>query len=146
MSGDEFSHCVTALVETPAEIAFRFLADPLAVGGWSLGCMGTEPAGADGLHSGTSLFDGAKGWFRIAAHPEVGLIDYWIGIETALQPRISARVVAAEVCGLKSARCYVTLTAWRTAEMTDARWRQLCAAHEAEIWLIKSQIETTRRG
>jgi hypothetical protein len=29
--------------------------------------------------------------------------------------------------------------------MDDARWLRLCAAHEAEIWLIKAQIETATR-
>jgi hypothetical protein len=32
--------------------------------------------------------------------------------------------------------------AWRPAGMEDERWERLCAAHEAEIFLIKAQIET----
>ena len=38
-------------------------------------------------------------------------------------------------------KCYVSLSAWRPARMVDERWAQLCAAHEAEIWIIKARIE-----
>jgi hypothetical protein len=55
---------------------------------------------------------------------------------------VSARVIPGPVCGLPATSCYVTLTAWRVADMDDDRWSRLCAAHEAEIWLIKAQIET----
>jgi hypothetical protein len=38
----DFAHCVTALVNVPAAKAFEFLADPLSLGTWSLGCMRTR--------------------------------------------------------------------------------------------------------
>ena len=38
----DFAHCVTALVNVPAAKAFAFLADPLSLGTWSLGCMRTR--------------------------------------------------------------------------------------------------------
>src|SRR3954469_17832536 len=67
-SSSSISTTVTALVAADAQVAFRFLADPLALGGWSLGCMGTQPDGRDGLYRGRSLFDGAVGWFEIEPH------------------------------------------------------------------------------
>ena len=78
---------------------------------------------------------------RIDARPDLMLVDYHLGAPGNLQPRISARVVPAAVCGLPEGTCYATLTAWRDAGMTDPRWQRLCATHEAEIWLIKAQIE-----
>lgn len=139
------SHIVTTLVEAEAEAAFAFLADPDALGGWSLGCMDTGPDGPEGVYKGRSLFDGAEGWFSIHAHPELLLIDYAVGTRENRNRRISARVVAAQECGLAQGSCYVSLIAWRTAGMAEPRWRRLCAAHEAEIWLIKAQIESGYR-
>jgi hypothetical protein len=136
------SHAATLRVEVTADVAFDFLADPLQLGCWSLGCFDTTPAGPPGLFTGLSLYDGARGWFRIDADPVRHIIDYRVGDATSQVPRVSARVVPGPVCGLPAASCYVTLTAWRVADMDDERWSRLCAAHEAEIWLIKAQIET----
>lgn len=139
------SHCVTAHVRADAEAAFRFLADPIALGGWSLGCMRTRPEGDDGLHTGESLFDGAQGWFRIASDPARLAVDYGVGMPDALKWRIAAQVLRPEACDLPPGTCYVSLIAWRPAGMTDERWRRLCSAHDTEILLIKAQIETGYR-
>jgi hypothetical protein len=139
------SHSATALVEVPAEAAFAFLADPAALGRWSLGCMDLASEGG-GVWSGTSLFDGARGYLSIEALREKLLIDYHVGTAGERRPRISARVIPPEVCGLAAGRCYVTLTAWRAAGMDDDRWRRLVATHEAEIWLIKAQLERRARA
>ncbi len=136
-----FSHCVTALINAPARLAFEYLSDPIALGEWSIGCMNTAPAEQPDLYTGRSLFDGAQNWFAIDAHPEMLMIDYRIGRPGRLVPHISARVIPPEVCDLASDQCYVTLIAWRISSMTPERWQALCAAHELEIWLIKSQLE-----
>jgi hypothetical protein len=147
----DFAHIVTALVNAPAAKAFGFLADPLSLGTWSLGCMRTRAGAPGGPYVGTSLYDDSEAAFRVRAHPELLLIDYLVG-EVGVgeagvsgpgsgKPRNSVRVVAADTCGLTNSQCYVSLTAWRTAEMTDERWAQLCAAHDAEIWIIKARIE-----
>jgi hypothetical protein len=136
------SHSATLRVDVAADAAFDFLADPLQLGRWSLGCFGTEAAGEPGLYTGISLYDGARGWFRIDADGSRHIVDYHVGDAASQVPRVSARVVPGPVCGLPPTACYVTLTAWRVHGMDDARWSRLCAAHEAEIWLIKSQIET----
>ena len=144
-SSSSVSTIVTALVAADAQVAFRFLADPLALGGWSLGCMGTQPDGRDGLYRGRSLFDGAVGWFEIEPHPGLLVIDYLVGTQELRKKRISARVIPASECDLPEGECYVSLIAWRPASMTEPRWQRLCAAHEAEIWLIKAQIESGYR-
>ena len=89
-----------------------------------------------------SLYDGARGWFRIDADRARHIVDYHVGDAASQVPRVAARVIPGPVCGLPATSCYVTLTAWRVAGMDDDRWSRLCAAHEAEIWLIKAQIET----
>jgi hypothetical protein len=37
--------------------------------------------------------------------------------------------------------CLVTLLAWRPVGMDKTRWHRLCASHEVEILLAKSQLE-----
>ena len=143
MSG--LAHATTLRVDVAADAAFDYLADPLLLGRWSLGCFDTVPAGAPGLFTGVSLFDGARGWFRIDADRARHIIDYHVGDPASQVPRVSVRVIPGPVCGLPETSCYVTLTAWRVAAMSDERWARLCAAHEAEIWLIKAQLETATR-
>ena len=137
---DSLSHIATRQVQAPAEVAFRYLSDPLAVGRWSLGCFDTEPAGEAGLFTGRSLIDGSRGWFRIEADPQRLLIDYLVGPRERLVRRIFARVVPGGELGWSDATCLVSLCAWRPADMDDARWRGLAALHEAEIVLIQGQI------
>ena len=141
----DLSHAATLRVDVEATVAFDFLADPLRLGRWSLGCFDTRAAGSTGLYTGASLYDGAPAWFRIDADRARYLIDYHVGDAASQAPRISARVISGPVCGLPETTCYVTLTAWRTASMDDDRWARLCTAHNAEIWLIKTQIETAAK-
>ena len=58
-------------------------------------------------------------------------------------PRISARVVPGPLVGRAAATCLVTLLAWRTSAMSDARWAQLVAAHEVEILALQQRIDAT---
>ena len=139
------AHAVTARVEAPAGVVFDFLADPIRLGRWSLGCMETRPTDVPGVFTGVSLYDGARGWLSIEAHRGLLLIDYCVGTLEHRSPRISARIIPGTVAGLPKDACYATLTAWRTAAMTDERWQRLCTAHDAEIWLIKAQIEAAPR-
>ena len=139
---NRFSHTTTLRVDVAADVAFDFLADPLRLGHWALACFNTTQAGQPGLFTGVSLYDGARGWVRVDADRERHIIDFHIGDAQVQTPRVSARVVPGPVCGLPATSCYVTLTAWRVADMADDRWFRLCAAHEAEIWLIKTQLET----
>jgi hypothetical protein len=140
MSSSSLSHCVSAGVDVPASFAFAFLADPIRLGHWALGCMRTQPTDEPGIYTGTSLFDGSQGWLSIDAHPDLGLVDYKVGPKGALIHRISARVIAGPNAGLSEGQCLVMLMAWRPAGMEDSRWHRLCASHEAEILLIREQI------
>ena len=137
----ELGYCVTALLDVPADRAFDFLADPVSLGTWSLGCMRVETPNPQGPYTGFSLYDDSQVWFDIAAYRELLLIDYRVGEIGDLKQRISVRIVRGETCELSNTQCYVSLIAWRPATMTHDRWTQLCTAHEAEIWLIKARIE-----
>ena len=136
------AHQATCAVEAPAEAAYAFLVDPAALSRWSLGCMDLVHVGG-GVYTGRSLFDGSEGFLSIDGDPARLLVDYHVGTREKREPRISARVVPGPVCGLSEDTCYITLLAWRSASMNDERWRRLCAAHDAEIWLIKAQIEAS---
>ena len=142
---DGLSHITTRHVQVSADVAFRLLSDPIALGRWSLGCFDTTPVGDDGLYTGHSLIDGNQGWFRIDADPERHVIDYLVGTPDRLTRRISARIIAGDVLGFDESSCLVNLCAWRTPEMNDQRWRDLCALHEAEIVLIQGQVERAAR-
>ena len=143
MSDTAGCHTASARVDVPADAAFAFLVDPAALSRWSLGCMDLVAVG-NGVYTGRSLFDGGQGWLSIDSDRTRLLVDYHVGTLDKREPRISARVVPGPVCGLGENACYVTLTAWRPAAMVDDRWQRLCATHDAEIWLIKSQLESGR--
>jgi hypothetical protein len=136
-----FGHCATELINVSAQRAFDYLADPLTVGTWSLGCMRTQSAAAPGSYFGFSLYDDSQVGLEVRAHRDLLLIDYLVGAIGALRPRVSIRIAAAETCDLAANQCYVSLMAWRGAHMSQERWSQLCTAHEAEIWLIRARLE-----
>jgi hypothetical protein len=138
-------HSVTALIEAPADVTFAVLSDPLRVGKWALASMQAEPAEDPGIYRGRSLFDGGQNHFAVTAHPQLLLVEYSVGPREALTPRIRAQVIRAESVGLPPTNCYLTLTAWRPADMSAARWSRLCAAHNVEIWLIKELVEEVAR-
>ena len=85
---------------------------------------------------------GSAAWLRPVGDPERLTVDYHLGSDPQhLVPRIMARVVPGPVTGRSAGRCLVSIVAWRDTGMDDARWRRLVACHEAEILLIKAQIE-----
>ena len=138
------SPCYTVSLEVavPAEAAFRFLCDLEKLGGWALGCFDTRRSGENNdLHQGTSLFDGSRNWVRVETDPNRFLVDYHVGDEETQAPRISARVVPWVLLERSPGTCIVSMTAWRTGGMSDDRWRRLCATHDAEIYLIREQLE-----
>jgi hypothetical protein len=140
---DQPGHMTTRHVRAPAEVAFRYLCDPIALGRWSLGCFETVPesGGASGLYTGRSLIDGGQGWFRIDPDPDRLLVDYLVGRPERLVRRISARVVPGAELDLPASTCLVSLIAWRSAATSDEGWERTKALHEAEIFLIAGQIE-----
>lgn len=110
---------------------------------WNLGLWNTREAGA-GLFTGESLFSGASGWLRVHADAACGVVDYSVGADpNSLTPRIQARVQPGAELGHPANTCVVTLLAWRTAEMDDARWQRVQTTHDVEIDLIRAQLEST---
>lgn len=140
----ELAHCATAVCEVAAETAFAFLADDRNLGSWALGCWNARPVG-DRTVRGKSLFDGSQSIVRVTGVPERLTVDYAVGAGGDLQPRISVRVVPGPVVGRSPGQCLVTMLAWRSADMTDARWARLVASHEVEILLLKARVEEVRR-
>ena len=139
---DSLSYSVSLEVSVPAQAAFRYLSDPEMLGRWALGSFHVRPAEKEGVFKGTSLFDGGEAWFRVEADPERLLIDYHVGGPDRQLPRISTRVVPGPHYGRGPEHCIVTMTAWRTTDMSDLRWQRLCASHDAEIFLIQAQLES----
>lgn len=136
-----FAHMAAARVAVPERFAFARLTEPAFVGGWALGSMGLAPTDLPGVHAGNSLFDGSQVHVAIEGHPGLGLIDYHVGDRDRRRPRICIRVTPGPVIDLPEASCLVAMMAWRAEGTEDARWARLCIAHEAEILLIKGQLE-----
>ena len=138
------SHITSIVVARPAEQVFAIMADPAKLHRWSFGTWETEIA-ADGLATGTSIFDGGKILVRIDADAARHSIDYKLGSNAdALVPRIQVRVVPGVHVGLDAGHCVLTFMAWRAMAMDDDRWRRLTASHEFEVVLLKNLIESER--
>ena len=146
MTANAMCHVASAVIDAPGNVVFDHLADPVRLGRWALGCMDMEPTDDPAVFRGRSLLDGVEAFIEIDAQPAARLIDYHVGSRETRAPRIFIRVAPAALCGLPSTQCAVALTAWRTAEMSTERWRQLCITHEAEILILKAQIEVRFRG
>ena len=138
------SHIASIAVNRSADDVFAFMADAAKLNRWSFGTWETEIA-ADGLVTGTSMFDGGKILVRIDADRERLSIDYRLGIDPAkLVPRINVRIVPGANLGMDAGHCVLTFIAWRAAAMDDDRWRRLTASHDFEVVLIKSLLENGR--
>lgn len=123
------------------EFSFDYLADPINTGKWALGCFDTQVTGIPALYEGKSLILGSKCWITIKHNKSAGIIDYHVGPEDNLLPRVSVRVLPGTSCGRDADCSLITLQAWRGLDMTTDRWKTLCASHELEILMIKHQIE-----
>jgi hypothetical protein len=138
------SHITSIVVKKAADAVFAVMADPTKLHRWSFGTWETEIA-ADGLVTGTSMFDGAKILVRIDADAGRLSINYRLGADASrLVPRINVRVVPGPHVGLDGESCVLTFIAWRAATMDDDRWRRLTASHEFEVVLLKNLIENGR--
>jgi NADPH-dependent curcumin reductase CurA len=74
---------------------------------------------------------------------QAGTVEYLVGATpAALAPRIRARVAPGPALGYDAGTSVVTLEAWRTRDMSDERWMRLVHTHEAEIELIRAQLES----
>ncbi len=135
--------CDTALIRIacPADRVFGFMADPGQLSIWSFGTWRTA-IDSSGIVRGTSIRDGSEIHVKIVAHADQMLIDYHVGVaRTSLSPRLFVRVIPEAVFadGLGTG---LSMTALRTAEMSNERWASLVALHKAELEIIKSALET----
>lgn len=138
-SAASLSHITSLVCAVDPARALRFLADGRQLGRWALGCMNTVRV-ATGLYKGVSLFDGSVSYVRPVLDQDRGQVDYWVGSDAReLSPRITAHVQA------RQAGCLVSLAAWRSEAMSNARWARLIACHEAEIHLVQALLEQNHR-
>lgn len=127
-------HVASAECAAAPDEALAFLADGLRLGEWALGAMRTQEV-APGVVRGFSLFDGSACLVRPVPDAAAATVTYHVGSRPAqLVPRIRAQVVPSP------RGCTVSLHAWRTPEMDDARWLRLVRCHEVEILLIQARL------
>jgi hypothetical protein len=142
VTATDLAHCVSSLCSATADRAFAYLATPVRLGEWALGCWDAVE-GEGGLVTGTSLFDGAETFARPVVDRRHLIVDFEVGDDPAeLVRRISARVIPGDEMGERAATSLLLLTAWRVRSMDDERWRRLVVAHEAEVLLLRHRIET----
>lgn len=141
MAQPDHAHIAATLVAVPTVFALARLGDAAFVGCWSLGSMQLTPVNP-GVFRGVSLFDGSHAYVDIRPNPDLGLIDFGVGTLESRVPRIFIRVTPGAVLGHDDGKCLVTMTALRAAGADIANWSRTCTTHEAEILLIKGQLET----
>ena len=141
MHTDVASHIASVAIDTAPDVAFGYIANPRHFGEWSLGGFHVKEITRDS-YSGHSLIDGQALHVRIEPDPARGLIHFWTGpAPERLRNLILARIVPGEMADLGPQSCILSLISWAPASMTPARWRQLCAAHETEMFILKNRIE-----
>jgi len=135
----------SAAIEANAdwESSFDYLADPSNLGKWALGCFDAQPTQTPGLVVGESIVSGSKVWVKITQSKSAGIIDYHVGTEEKLLPRISVRVIAGSSCGRGPDRSLITLQGWRGDDVDDDRWKTTCVSHDVEILIIKNLVENS---
>ncbi len=139
-------HIASRLCQASVAQAFDALASAAGMARWNLGLWHTREL-QPGLFSGQSLFDGASGRVRVQADAERGLIDYAVGADAqALVPRIQAQVRDGALLGYAAGTCVVSLLAWRSVHLDDARWQRLMRTHELELDLIQAQLQAAAVG
>ena len=138
---DPNTHCSSIHVDAPAERAFAFMNDGLKQSHWALGSMNRRDLG-DGLYVGTSSFDGADLYVRLAGHRELLMVEYSFGTDPDhLHPVVEARIKPGAQLGRDPDSCVVTLTIWRWPEATQEEWELHYHLWKVEVHLIKGAIE-----
>lgn len=139
-------HAVARLCRAPVQAALALLSTAAGLARWNLGLWHTQEQ-SPGRLSGRSLFGGGQGLADVQVDADRGWIDYRVGGEAQqLVPRIQARVQPGAELGYADDRCIVSLMAWRSADMDDARWQRLCATHQVEIEIIRAELERAPDG
>jgi hypothetical protein len=134
-------HAVARLCKARVPDALALLSTAAGLARWNLGLWHTQEQ-APGLLSGRSLFGGGHGLAQVQVDTARGWVDYRVGSDAQhLVLRIQARVQPGAELGYAADSCIVTLMAWRSADMDDARWRRLCRTHEVEIDIIRAELE-----
>lgn len=135
------AHTASVMIAVPASRAFTALTSAGDVGRWALGSTDLQPTQQANVYQGVSLFDGSRTHVEIRGYADLGLIDYHVGNDRQRIPRITIRIAPDEVSGAGPEHCLVAMTAWRAAGMSESDWARLCTLHEAEILLMKAQME-----
>jgi hypothetical protein len=128
----------------PPEDAVSFLRSPEGVGTWALGTWDTKPVpGTEGVYVGHSLLDGREeSFFRVLPEGTPGVVEYEVGgTAEKLTMRVAAKVVSGKDFGYGVNHCMVTLLGWRPRDMSDARWKRLCAFHDVEILMLEARLK-----
>lgn len=135
-------HLASARIRVAAHDALEFLRAPEKLCLWAVGLADQRVVEPD-LVAGVLGASRETCYCRIDAAPRQHTIVYRLGASlVALAPRIMIQVMPGESIGRDGAECVVSMLAWRTADMSDIRWRALQSAHEQEILQIRSLLET----
>jgi hypothetical protein len=127
------------------------MADGLAVGGWALGSFDTERIDDRGTVRGITLDTQDETFVRPVVHREQGIVVYEVAYGEnvdldQMTPWIWAIVQPGDRFGFSTDSCVISMIAWRLEGMSDEVWKHVCIYHDAEILLIKGQVERRARS
>jgi hypothetical protein len=138
---DPNAHSASIEVAVPAGDAFAFMADGMQQSRWALGSWDRRRV-ADDLFVGTSLFDGTELYVRLVPHPDVLMVDYEVGADPSdLRRLVEARVTAGPLLGRPQDHSVITLTTWRTTDVSPEQWALVYHTWKTEVHLIKGLLE-----
>jgi hypothetical protein len=138
---DEWCHSASIEVHCAVQKAFDYLADGIRQGEWALGSIDRQHVEGN-LFTGRSMFNGAAEFIRVEPDAIRGLIHFSVGpAPEAIKPLALIRVMSGDILGLPNTQCVVSLITWRPYGTPDAIWRRVESSHEAEMFIIKHQLE-----
>lgn len=138
---DDAFHIASIEIEAKADDAFAFMADARNISQWALGAWTTLEA-TETSSCGASLIDSALCYIRLEADPQARVVHFHTGGSWAeLTKVIICRIKDNDSRRATTPSCLLSIEAKRPADMSAPRWRQLKAAHEVEIFILKNRIE-----
>jgi hypothetical protein len=140
---DAMVHVASIKIDVAADDAYAFIKDARNLGQWALGAMSAVEATAE-TYVGDSIIDGQRVYVKAEGDQAHKVVYFSVGPAwDRLKQLLLCRLVPGDMLGIGDQSCLLTMTAWRVASLAPERWRQLCASHETEMFLLKNRVEAS---
>lgn len=144
LTADDWDHVASIQVDVAADDAFAFMRDARNISQWALGALYPAEATQD-TYVGYSMIDGQRVFVKVDNDPLRKIINFQTGPDwDQMETLISCHIVEGGE-GNAEGSCILSLSTHRASSMSLGRWKQLCASHEVEMFIIKNRIEPETR-